>query len=156
MFGLSPQDLGVTFDINRATSEVQQEQTEDRGLRPLLALIQDYLTREVVWDERFGGPDNNLAFRFTRLNLKESLSRAQMYKLGLAGVSWMTINEARMADGRQPLDGDQYDQLMVITPTGAVRLDDVPSAREVLDAKSKPADSTGSPKKQPASAGSSS
>ncbi len=106
VFALSPQDLGVTFDINRATADVQQEQSEDRGLRPLLALIQDYLTREIVWDEAFGGPANNLAFRFTRLNLKESLSRAQMYKLGLAGVSWMTVNEARIADGRQPLSGE--------------------------------------------------
>ena len=156
VFGLSPQDLGVTFDINRATSEVQAEQTEDRGLRPLLALIQDYLTREVVWDAGFGGPDNNLAFRFTRLNLKESLSRAQMYKLGLAGVSWMTVNEARVADGREPLQGDQYNQLMVITPTGAVSLDDVPTAREVMEkSKPTPADSTGEPKK-PATAGSSS
>lgn len=153
VFALSPQDLGVTFDINRATSEVQQEQSEDRGLRPLLALIQDYLTREIVWDDNFGGPANNLAFRFTRLNLKESLNRAQMYKLGLAGVSWMTVNEARIADGRQPLPGEQYDQLMVITPTGAVTLDNVPSAREVLEEKNKPpATSSGTPK-TPATSG---
>jgi HK97 family phage portal protein len=156
VFGLSPQDLGVTFDINRATSEVQQEQTEDRGLRPLLALIQDYLTREIVWDAGFGGAENNLAFRFTRLNLKESLSRAQMYKLGLAGVSWMTVNEARIADGREPLQGDQYNELLVVTPTGAVSLDDVPTAREVMEkSKPTPADSAGEPKK-PANAGSSS
>lgn len=155
VFGLSPQDLGVTFDINRATSEVQQEQTEDRGLRPLLALVQDYLTREVVWDPAFGGAANNLAFRFTRLNLKESLNRAQMYKLGLAGVSWMTINEARVADGREPLPGEQYNQLMVITPTGAVTLDEVPSAREVFEQKKpEPVTPGSTPQKQPANAGS--
>lgn len=153
VFALSPQDLGITFDINRATADVQADQSEDRGLRPLLALIQEYLTREIVWDEAFGGRANNLAFRFTRLNLKESLSRAQMYKLGLAGVSWMTVNEARIADGRQPLSGDQYDQLMVITPTGAVTLDDVPSAREVQESKAPPASQPGAPKKEPASSG---
>jgi HK97 family phage portal protein len=139
VFSLSPQDLNLTYDINRSTSEVLQENTEDRGLRPLLALIQEYLTREIVWDESFGGSANNLAFRFTRLNLKESLSRAQMYKLGLAGVSWMTVNEARIADGREPLPGVQYDQLMVITPTGAVTLDDVPSARESFEGPEKEA-----------------
>jgi len=133
VFGISPQDLGLTMDVNRSTSEVQAENTEDRGLRPLLALIQEYLTREIVWDEAFGGPENNLAFRFTRLNLKESLTRAQMYKLGLAGVSYVTINEVRIDSGREPLEGDQYDELMVITPTGAVRLSDVPSAREALE-----------------------
>lgn len=138
VFGISPQDLGVTFDINRATGEVQQENTEDRGLRPLLALMQEYLTREIVWDAGFGGPDNNLAFRFTSLNLKESLSRAQMYKLGLAGVSWLTINEARVGDGREPLSGEQYNDLMVITPTGAVSLTDVPTAREVSEKNNPP------------------
>ena len=72
VYGLSPQDLGLTMDINRANAEQQAEQTEDRGQRPLMALMQEALTREIVWDEGFGGRDNNLAFRFKRLNLKES------------------------------------------------------------------------------------
>lgn len=136
VFALSPQDLGMTHDINRSTSEVAQEQTEDRGLRPLLGLIQDYLTREVVWDEGFGGPENNLAFRFTRLNLKETTSKAQINKLALAGAPWKTINEARKEDGREPL-GPEYDRLiMANSPTGAVALDQVPTAQEALDSKS--------------------
>jgi phage portal protein BeeE len=133
VFALSPQDLGLTADVNRATADVQQEQTEDRGLRPLLMLIQEYLTREIVWDPAFGGQANNLAFKFTRLNLKESLTRAQMYKLNLAGVSFVSVNEVRIDSGREPLVGDQYDELMVITPTGAVSLADVPTAREALE-----------------------
>jgi HK97 family phage portal protein len=138
VFGLTPMDLGLTADINRATADVQAEQTEDRGLRPLLGLIQEYITREIVWDPTFGGPDNNLAFKFTRLNLKESLSRAQINQRALAGVSWKTINEARQEDGREPLTGTQYDSLMVITPTGAVLLDDVPTAKEVMESKQRP------------------
>lgn len=147
VFGISPQDLGLTADVNRATSEVQQENTEDRGLRPLMALIQEYLTREIVWDERFGGRDNNLSFRFTRLNIKESLSRAQMSKLSLAGVAWQTANEARISMGLPPLEGDQYNQLMVVTPTGAVSLTDVPTAREAITPPPKPvaAAGTGTP-----------
>lgn len=140
VFALSPQDLGMTYDVNRATSEVAQEQTEDRGLRPLLSLIQDYLTREVVWDPGFGGPENNLAFRFTRLNLKETTSKAQINKLALAGAPWKTINEARKEDGREPL-GPEYDRLiMANSPTGAVALDEVPTAQEALDSKKSPAD----------------
>lgn len=141
VFGLSPQDLGVTMDVNRATADVQSEHTEDRGLRPLLGIIQNYFTKEVVWDDAFGGPKNNAAFRFTRLNLKESLSRAQINKLALAGVSWKTINEARLEDGREPLTGEQFDSLMVITPTGAVTLDGVPTAEESLGSRGKPSSS---------------
>jgi len=137
VFGVSPQDLGLTMDVNRANAEQQAENTEDRGLRPLLALIQDYLTREIVWDDAFGGPANNLAFRFTRLNLKETLSKAQINELALAKVPWKTINEARKEDGREPI-GPDGDVLMFNTSTGVVKLEDVPTAREVLEAK-KPA-----------------
>jgi hypothetical protein len=61
VFGLSAQDLNSVADINRANSQVLQENTDDRGLRPLLGNVQDYYTREIVWDKGFGGQDNNLA-----------------------------------------------------------------------------------------------
>lgn len=150
VFGLSPQDLGLTMDVNRANAEQQAENTEDRGLRPLLYLIQDYLTREVVWDEAFGGPDNNLAFRFTRLNLKETLNKAQINELALAKVPWKTINEARKEDGREPI-GPDGDVLMFNTSTGVVKLEDVPTAREVLEAKKPAPPPAGAPGKKPAS-----
>ena len=137
VFGLSPQDLGLTFDINRATADVQAQMSEDRGLRPLMALIQDFLTREIVWDPMFGGKENGLAFRFTALNLKESKQKADINKLALAGTPWKTPNEARIDDGREPF-GPEYDDLFMVTPTGAVRLADVPTAREVFEAQNAP------------------
>jgi phage portal protein BeeE len=143
VFGLTPQDLGVTFDVNRSTSETQQENSEDRGVRPLLGLVASSLTREIVWGDEFGGPESNLAFRFTRLNLKESLSRAQINKLALAGMPWKTIDEARREDGREPLGG-MYATLMANTPRGVVTLDDIPNAREVSQQDSGAADGNGS------------
>lgn len=137
VMGMSPQDLGMTFDVNRASGEVQQENTDDRGIRPLMSLIQDYLTREIVWDESFGGMANNLAFRFTSLNLRETLNQAKVMEIQLAGVPWRTVNEARKAQGLEPW-GAEFDKPMVITPTGAVTLDQVPSAQEVVDSKKKP------------------
>ena len=142
VLGLTPQDLGVTFDINRSTAETQIQISEDRGLRPLMTLIQEYITEEIVWDKAFGGPDNNLAFRFTALNLRESTAKANIYKLALGGVPWRFINEARIEEGREPipeLDG----KLIMATPTGAVNIMDVPTVREQMDAqlaaKQKPA-----------------
>lgn len=137
VFGLTPQDLGVTYDVNRSTSEVQQEQSENRGVRPLMALVQDYFTREIVQDPAFGGVRNNLAFRFLTLNIKENTAKANINKLALSNVPWKTVNEARIDDGREPL-GPEYDELMMVTPTGAVKLSDVPTAREWLTARTKP------------------
>ena len=133
VFGLSPQDLGVTFDVNRSTAEIQLQISEDRGLRTLMALIQDYLTEEVVWDDSWGGPANNLAFRFTALNLKETTAKAEINKLALAGTPWKTPNEARVEDGREPLKGEEYDDLIMQTPQGAVRVRDIPTVRELIE-----------------------
>jgi len=136
VFGLSPQDFGLTFDINRATGETQQELSEDRGLRPTLGLTQDYLTREIVWDKSYGGKKNNLAFRFVRLNLKESMSKASINKLALAGMPWKSVNEARTDDGREALgdpdsEENPFNKLMANTPLGVVLLDEIASAKEV-------------------------
>lgn len=134
--GLSPQDLGVTFDINRATGEVQQDKTEATGVRPTLGLVQRYLTREIVWDKSFKGRTNNLAFRFTRLNIRESKDKADIGKLALAGMPWKTQNEQRMDEGRVPM-GDVNDitnpanMLLANTPLGIVSTDDVKSAADV-------------------------
>lgn len=130
VFALTPQDLGVTFDVNRSTSETMSENSEDRGLRPLLGLVASAFTREVVWGDDYGGPDNNLAFNFTRLNMKETLTRAQINDKALAGLPWKSIDEARREDGREPLGG-MYSKLMANTPRGIVMLDDIPTAREV-------------------------
>jgi hypothetical protein len=156
VFGLSPQDLGLTFDINRATGDVQQELSEDRGLRPTLGLTQDYLTREIVWDDSYGGRKNNLAFRFIRLNLKESMSKANINKLALAGMPWKSVNEARTDDGREALgdaddESNPFNKLMANTPLGVVLLDEIASAKEVSSPPPPPqgGQSPGSPPKTP-------
>lgn len=132
VFGLTPQDLGVTFDINRSTSEIQLQVSEDRGLRPLMAAAQEYLTEEVVWDPSFNGPANNLAFRFTALNLKESTAKANIYEKALGGVPWRYVNEARIDEGREPIP-ELEGKLIMETPQGALDVTDVPTVREYLE-----------------------
>lgn len=132
VFGLTPQDLGVTFDINRSTAETQIQISEDRGLRPLMSLTQEFLTEEVVWDKSFGGSTNNLAFRYTALNLKESTAKAGIYEKALAGVPWRFINEARIDEGREPIP-DMEGKLIMATPQGALDISDVPTVREFME-----------------------
>jgi hypothetical protein len=136
VLGLTPQDLGVTFDINRSTAETQIQISEDRGLRPMMSLAQEYFTEEVVWDAAFGGQDNNLAFRYTALNLKESTAKANINKIALANVPWRYVNEARIAEGREPIP-ELEGKLIMATSVGAVDLSDVPTVREVLEMQTK-------------------
>ena len=136
VYGLSPQDLGLTMDINRANAEQQAEQSEDRGQRPLMALLQDSFTREIVWDDSFGGRDNNLCFVFKRLNLKESKTKAEINEIAVGGAGWKTIDEARMDDGRPPIGGKLGTSLIMRLSNGVVLLDDsVPTAGELMKAQ---------------------
>lgn len=127
VLGLAPMDLGITFDVNRSTAEQGAQNTDDRGLRPLMALFQNFMTREVVWDKSFGGRANNLQFAFKSLNLDETMAKANINKIAMPGIGWKTINEARAVDGRAPI-GDPTDEdnifnhILVGTPTGIMDL----------------------------------
>lgn len=134
VMGMSPGDLGLGMDINRSTAEVQDQQSEDRGIRPLMGLLERHLTREFVWHLGFGGQANNLAFKWTKLNLKESAARAAIYKVALGGMPYMTVNEARKETGREPL-GPEFDQLAMVSPQGAFSLEGLPTVREFMDSK---------------------
>jgi HK97 family phage portal protein len=129
VYGLSPMDLGITFDVNRSSAEQQAANTEDRGLRPLLDLFQRYLTKEVVQDESYGGKENNLAFAFSALNLSETKQKADINKIAVGGVAWKTVNEARVMDGRQPLgemedEENIFNHILIMSPKGLIDLTD--------------------------------
>lgn len=127
VLGLAPMDLGITFDVNRSTAEQQGANTADRGLRPLMALFQSYMTREVVWDKSFGGRANNLAFAFKSLDLDETLAKANINKIAMPGVGWKAINEARQVDGRAPIgdpvaEENVFNHILIGTPKGILDL----------------------------------
>jgi hypothetical protein len=134
VMGMDPGDLGIGMDINRSTAEVRDNQTEDRGIRPLMGLLSRHVTREFVWHPEFGGQANNLAFKWTKLNLRESAARAAIYKIALGGMPYMAVNEARKETGREPL-GPEFDELAMVSPQGAFSLEDLPTVREYLDQK---------------------
>lgn len=123
VFGLSPMDLGITFDVNRSTAEAQGDNTEGRGMKPLMAKLQTSITRHIVQDESFGGRDNNLQFVFTALNLKESKSRADINKIAMGGTPWKSPNEARLMEGRPPVgdlddDNNIFNHILALAPKG--------------------------------------
>ena len=146
VFGMSLQDLGIPLDTNRATAQVTSDQTDDRGLRPLLDLVQSYMTREIVHDVSYGGRDNNLAFKFTTLNLRESMNRANVNRNALAGAPWVTLDEVRRGEGRAPIGGALGNSFVAIAGSNVVRFEnesDIPTARELVESSSAPPAASG-------------
>lgn len=137
VFGMSLQDLGVPLDTNRSTASQTNENTEDRGIRPLLSLGARYITHDIVKDEEFGGPSNNMAFKFTTLNLKESTTRAQRNRYALAGIPWTTVDEVRKLEGVPPIGGTLGTSLIAMGSQGPLLLTEgqIPTPLEAAQSK---------------------
>lgn len=114
---VSPQSIGITFDINRATAETQQSIEDDAGLIPLLLLIEEYLNRELMWDFAALNPDDgrpdfealNLGIFFPEISEASRILHIQrlisMADSGLSGLPFMTPNMALEMLGEEPIDG---------------------------------------------------
>lgn len=116
VFQVSPQQLGVTFDINKATGDTQQQIFEDTGLIPLLLLLEEQLNRELLADfapkNKYDRSDiSSLNLRIVYPEVSETARQIHAERAidlavkGLAGLPSMTVNEVLEMRGAQPVAG---------------------------------------------------
>lgn len=117
VFGVQPQDIGISFDVNKSTSETSAAFTYDNGIAPLCDLIAEYMTREVV--ARY---DENLRFVFTEVGRTSQQAVAEYNKMALGGLPWLRINDALRERGQDGI-GELGDQILLQTPKGYVPSD---------------------------------
>ena len=112
VFGVQPQDIGISFDVNKSTAEVGAAFTADNGIAPLLDLIAEYLTREIVW--RY---DKTLRFAYTELGRSSQSAMAEYYKAALSGMPWLRLNDALRERGQDGI-GEWGEEVWINTPQG--------------------------------------
>ena len=112
VFGVQPQDIGISFDVNKSTAEVGAAFTADNGIAPLLDLIAEYITREIVW--RY---DKNLRFAYTELGRSSQSAMAEYYKAALSGMPWLRLNDALRERGQDGI-GEWGEEVWINTPQG--------------------------------------
>jgi len=117
VFAVQPQDIGISFDINKSTSETGAAFTWDNGVVPLCDLVAEYLTREIV--ARY---DEDLRFVFTEVGRTNQQAIAEYNKMALGGLPWLRINDALRERGQDGI-GEIGDQIMFQTPKGYVPSD---------------------------------
>jgi phage portal protein BeeE len=116
IFQISPQQLGITFDINKSTASSQQEIFEDTGLIPLLLLVEEYFNTELLADFAPKYPDGRVNFESINLRIlfpEITESDRQMHAeraikiatTGLAGLPSMTLNQVLALFGQEPVQG---------------------------------------------------
>lgn len=117
VFAVQPQDIGISFDINKSTAETNAAFTYDNGIVPLAELIAEYLTREIV--ARY---DADLRFVFTEIGRTAQQTIAEYNKMALGGLPWLRINDALRERGQDGI-GEIGDQILFQTPKGYVPSD---------------------------------
>jgi HK97 family phage portal protein len=117
VFAVQPQDIGISFDINKSTAETGAAFTYDNGIVPLCDLIAEYITREVV-----GRYDKDLRFVFTEVGRTAQQAIAEYNKMALGGLPWLRINDALRERGQDGI-GELGDQILFQTPQGYVPSD---------------------------------
>lgn len=99
VYQVSPQDVGILGDVNRATAETMASLTKAKGLEPLIATISTAITNGIVKEFR---PKGDLKFWFEeddQEKLKDWWNTAQQQ----LSTGFKSINEMRMERGLSPV-----------------------------------------------------
>lgn len=103
VFGVPPQDLGFTNDINRATADVQRELGQERGMKPIAQMLEEVFTNVVQNDLGF----KDLAFRYVNVDPIDKEQEANIDdKRVKAGI--VSVDEIRTRDGLKPIGLGHY------------------------------------------------
>ena len=117
VFAVQPQDIGISFDINKSTAETGAAFTYDNGVVPLADLIAEYITKEII-----SLYDKDLRFVFTEVGRTAQQAIAEYNKMALGGLPWLRINDALRERGHDGI-GEIGDQILFQTPKGYVPSD---------------------------------
>jgi SPP1 gp7 family putative phage head morphogenesis protein len=107
MFGLTPAEMGITGDLNRATSATQAEVVKRKSIRPFLKLLEAAINKEIIPEFGFEG----IEFQFIYDDPSEKRIRLDNWQLEL-NMGIKTVNEVRNELGLEPVENGDYSNSM--------------------------------------------
>lgn len=99
VYQVSPQDVGVISDVNRANAQVQSEMTKSKGLKTLMSVISEYITTHVINEIR---PQGDLKLWFEDDDIDRRKNEWTMNQQQLVSGA-ITINQWRATQGMHPV-----------------------------------------------------
>jgi capsid portal protein len=97
-YGLSGQDIGLVDDLNKATSQTQQNISEEKGYGSILHLLKEVFNQEIIWKD-FGYKD--IEFDWVADDRTDPIVVSTICDTALKNGT-MTINETREKMGLLP------------------------------------------------------
>ena len=116
VFDVPPQDIGITYQVNKATSQTQQDLSVERGLLPLGSFVKELLD-DVIQDVL--GFDS-LQFHWRNIN---PVDRKEESDIALAEIDKgvKSVDELRIEHGQEPIGLEHY----VMTSSGPILVKDI-------------------------------
>jgi HK97 family phage portal protein len=103
VFGVPPQDIGFTYQVNKSSADVQANLGQERGLRPLAQFIEGMFNEIIERD--FG--INDLEFKYVDINPVDAKLEAEVEKIRIeSGV--LSVDEVRTKEGLTPIGLNHY------------------------------------------------
>jgi len=108
-FEMSPQDVGLTFDVNRATADSQREISKNQGLRNLLFVISEFYNNLLDEMSMIDSIYSDLNFSFEEIDKADEKIQAEVHKIYIdSGV--LTVDEVRKKKGLDPLETQEVEE----------------------------------------------
>lgn len=107
MFGLTPAELGITDNLNRATSATQAELVKRKGVRPFLKLLENVINKGILPEFQHEG----IQFQFIYDDPAEKTIRLANWQSEL-NMGVKTVNEVREEMGLAPIEGGDISNSM--------------------------------------------
>jgi len=104
--------------MNRATAETQKEMSEEEGLAPILLWVKSLIDDIIA--EEFDAADLEFSWN-AESSIDPQTQETILSSYATKGI--LTINEARVVLGRDPLSEAAANRPMVLTPSGYVPLE---------------------------------
>ena len=116
VFDVTPQDIGITYQVNKATGEIQKEISQEKGLYPLGNFIKEIL--DDIIQVEFEIPQ--LQFKWMNIN---PVDRKEESDIALTEINMgaMSVDEYRINRGLEPIGLGHY----VKTGTGIQLVTDI-------------------------------
>jgi hypothetical protein len=103
VFDVPPQDIGITYQVNKATGEVQSDISDQRGLFPLYNFIKEVLDDIIQKDMGF----EHLQIIARNINPKDRKEEVEIAEKEIK-MGALSVDEYRIESGREPIGLDHY------------------------------------------------
>jgi phage portal protein BeeE len=119
MYGLSPQDIGLTDTTgSKSVADEQSEISNSKGYSSILHLLQEVINEDIIWKD-LGYED--LEFHWVATDIQNPQEESMMYDRDLRNGT-LTLNEVREKRGEIPY-AKWADEPMILTGEGYQPLD---------------------------------